>query len=349
MPVVISGTNGVTFPDSSLQAAAASPNVLKNRLVNGSFGIAQRGTSFTSTSSLNNDDTYNLDRWFVLSDGNDIVDITQETSTVPTNELTAIALDVETINKKFGIAQIIEQVNCIGAIGNTVTLSFQAKVSATTKLDNVKCAIVAWSGTADSVTSDIISAWGAEGTNPTLIANATYENTPVNLNLTTSYATYSVSAAVDTASTKNIIVFIWSDVTDTTLGDFLYITNAQLEVGSTATPFERRLYNQELANCQRYYELLGGGSFIGRATNATSIEGSSIFCVTKRASPTMTFVNGTSTLLELSIAIRSFTSISGTTNINGAYMVLAGSSGLTSPNLCIFYNNNAIVSMSAEL
>ena len=28
MPVVLSGTNGVTFPDSSLQAAAASPYVL---------------------------------------------------------------------------------------------------------------------------------------------------------------------------------------------------------------------------------------------------------------------------------------------------------------------------------
>jgi hypothetical protein len=28
MPVSISGTNGVTFPDSSLQAAAASPYVI---------------------------------------------------------------------------------------------------------------------------------------------------------------------------------------------------------------------------------------------------------------------------------------------------------------------------------
>jgi hypothetical protein len=28
MPVTISGTNGVTFPDSSLQAAAASPYVI---------------------------------------------------------------------------------------------------------------------------------------------------------------------------------------------------------------------------------------------------------------------------------------------------------------------------------
>jgi hypothetical protein len=117
----------------------------------------------------------------------------------------------------------------------------------------VKCAVIAWSGTADSVTSDIISAWEAEGTNPTLIANATYENTPANLNVTTSWATYSVTANVDTASTANIIIFIWSDVTDTTAGDFLYITNAQLEIGTSATPFERRLYNQELANCQRYY------------------------------------------------------------------------------------------------
>jgi hypothetical protein len=214
--------------------------------------ISQRNTSYTSVNSENNDDTYVLDRFYILSDGNDVIDVTQ-TTTVPTGSKYSIGLDVETINKKFGIAQIIENTNCVDAIGGAVTVSFKAKVSSTTKLDNIKCAIVAWSGTADTVTSDIISAWGAEGTNPTLIANATYENTPVNLNLTTSYATYSVSAAVDTASTTNIIVFIWSDVTDTTLGNFLYITNAQLEVGSTATPFERRLFNQELANCQRYF------------------------------------------------------------------------------------------------
>jgi hypothetical protein len=248
--MVISGSDGITFPDSTNQFSGAYFG-FKNRLINGDFSVAQRGTSFVS--GANNDDTYNLDRWYVLSDGNDAVDITQDTTTVPTNQLTAIALDVETTNKKFGIAQIIEQVNCVGLIGNTVTLSFKAKVSSTTKLDNVKCAIVAWSGTANTVTSDIISAWGAEDTNPTLIADATYENTPANLGVTTSYATYSVSAAIDTASTKNIIVFIWSDVTDTTAGDFLYITDVQLEVGSVATPFERRPYGTELQLCQRYF------------------------------------------------------------------------------------------------
>jgi hypothetical protein len=234
-------------------SVAASVN--KNYLINGGFAVAQRGTSFTSTGGANNDDAYTLDRWYILSDGNDVIDVTQDTTTIPTNGEFAIALDVETVNKKFGIATIIENKDVIGLVGNTVTFSFKAKVSATTKLDNVKAAIVAWSGTADTVTSDIISAWGAEGTNPTLIANATYENSPVNLNLTTSYATYSVSAAVDTASTQNLILFIWSDVTDTTLGDFLYIAESKLEVGSSATAFVYAggTFQGELAACQRYY------------------------------------------------------------------------------------------------
>ena len=246
--VQFEGYDGAAWGTIGGDSSLAGTN---NAIINGSFALAQRGTSFVA--GANNDDSYNLDRWYVLSDGNDIVDITQDTATVPTNGKYAIALDVETVNKKFGIAQIIEADSCIGLIGDQVTLSFKARVSSTTNLDNVKAAIVAWSGTADTVTSDIISAWGAEGTNPTLIANATYENTPVNLNLTTSYATYSVTATVDTASTKNIVVFIWSDVTTTSPDEFLYITDVQLEVGPVATPFERRPIGTELALCQRYF------------------------------------------------------------------------------------------------
>ena len=268
----------------------------RNHLINGAFAVAQRGTSFTSSDSANNDDTYVLDRWYILSDGNDIIDVSQETSTIPTNGKYAIALDVETANKKFGIAQIIEGKNCVGLIGDTITFSFKAKVSDTSKLDNVKAAIVSWSGTEDSVTSDIISAWGNEGTNPTLITNATYENTPANLSLTTSYATYSVSANIDTSGANNIIVFIWSDVTDTTAGHFLYVTDCQLERGNTATPFEHRSYGDELVRCQRYYEI---GNFYVYIT--TSSPGSynpdgifqGEFKVQKRAAPTMTKTNYT--------------------------------------------------------
>lgn len=246
-------SNNISNPIASINGGQLAG--FRNAIINGSFMVAQRGTSFDSTTTpANGDDTYLLDRWILLAEGSDTVDVAQST-TAPTNGLYSISLDVETANRKFGILQIIEQKNCIGLIGNTVTLSFKAKVSATTNLDNLKAAIISWDGTADTVTSDIISAWGSEGTNPTLVANWTYENTPANLNPTTSFASYSVSAAIDTASTKNIGVFIWSDVTTTTTGsvDILYIADVQLEIGSTATTFERRPWGLENLLCQRYY------------------------------------------------------------------------------------------------
>jgi len=283
-------------------ATPASGAVSKNYLLNGGFAVAQRGTSFTSTGGANNDDAYTLDRWYILSDGNDAIDVTQDTTTVPTNGQFAIALDVETINKKFGVATIIENKDCVGLIGNTVTFSFKAKVSSTTKLNNVKAAIVAWSGTADTVTSDIISAWGGNGVTPTLIANATFENTPANLSLTTSYVTYSVSAAVDTASTKNIILFIWSDVTDTTLGDFLYIAESKLELGSSATAFEYAggTIVGEISSCQRYYYRAvntgNPGSFgVGMSYAATNAIVNIPFPTTMRTRPTALETSGTAT------------------------------------------------------
>ena len=330
--LISKGTGEITANVNGSDVFNASSSFgFKNRIINGDFKIAQRGSVYAS--GENNDDTYNLDRWYVLSDGNDIVDISR-TTTVPTGAKNSIGLDVETINKKFGIAQIIEQSNCYDAIGGNVTLSFQAKVSSITKLDNVKCAIVAWSGTADTVTSDIISAWGVEGTNPTLIANATYENSPVNLNVTTSFASYSATANVDTASAKNIILFIWSDVTDTTLGDFLYITNVQLEKGSTATSFDVRPYTTELQLCQRYYSIgsinNGGGAGFkyGLAANANMFNSTHTFPVEMRDAPTIAL--GTPTYSNCSSISASFDGTYSneafvtrvTVTANGAYRAL---------------------------
>jgi hypothetical protein len=343
-------------------SAPASGGVNKNYLINGGFAIAQRGTSFTA--SNNNDDAYTLDRWYILSDTNDVIDVTQDTTTVPTNGQFAIALDVETVNKKFGIATIIENKDCVGLIGNTVTFSFKAKVSSTSKLDNVKAAIVAWSGTADTVTSDIISAWGAEGTNPTLIANATYENSPANLNLTTSYATYSVSAAVDTASTKNIILFIWSDVTDTTLGDFLYIAESKLELGSSATAFQYSggTIQGELANCLRYFKQYSAAdsanlifSPIAITANSAQATGPIPLVVSMRAIPSLSVsAVGDFSLSDgtVSFASTSITLSSSFSSTDGAVVTVGNAGTMSHPGAPFRLEANttsARLNLSSEL
>lgn len=266
-----------TLVDPVINSVSGGPLAFRNRIINGDFKIAQRGTSFTG-GTLNADDKYTLDRWYILSAGSDTIDVTQNTADAPVAGQSCIALDVETTGQKFGIAQIIEASNCVDLIGNTVTLSFKAKVS-NARIDTVKAAIVAWSGTADSVTSDIISAWNANGTTPTLIANAIFENTPADMGVTTSWGEYSVSADVDTAGAKNIIVFIWSDdATNPLAGDFLYITDVQIERGASATVFERRDRSIELTMCQRYFERInpgpGGGDGLFRIFGVSISQGS---------------------------------------------------------------------------
>jgi hypothetical protein len=256
----------------------------RNRLINGDFRVAQRGTSFVA--GANDDDTYNLDRWYVLSEANDTVDITQA-SVAPTGGLFSIGLDVETINNKFGIAQIIETRNLVGVVGSQCTLSFKFRTSGSS-IGNVKAAIIAWTGTSDVVTSDFVSAWNADGVAPTLIANAVYENTPINLNPTNDWQTASITALVDAAGTNNIAVFIWCDDKTTTLADFLYVTDVQFEVGSVATAFERKIFSDVLLECQRYFisESVNSQVLVPVFGNSNGMSNS--YPVKMRVSPTLT-------------------------------------------------------------
>ena len=279
----------------------------KNALINGDFRVSQRGTSGTAaytaaTTPANNDDTYLHDRWLLLSDGNDIVDVSQSTE-APDGFLLSCALDVETVNKKFGIFQPIEQKNCQHLVDETVSLSFYAKVSDITKLDNIKAMIVSWDGAADTITSDIISAWNAEDTTPTLVANWTAENTPSNLGVTASWVKYSIpNVSIDTAGAKNIGVFIWSDGFCDTVATFLYITGVQLEKNTVASDYEWRNITDELIKCQRYFcksydqdtfggVILAGAANInidGVANSDHNIQINCDFPVTMRSTPSIT-------------------------------------------------------------
>ena len=293
---IIRGGLKVAMPASSIEVAGR-----RNHLDNGDVTVWQRGTTHTSVGTFqNSNDAYIADRWYLLSDGNDIVDV-DKTQDSPGGLGYCLRLDVETVNKKFGVAQIVESIHCEGLAGQTVTLSFWAKVSATAKLDNIKAAVVSWTGTADVVTSGLVSAWGAEGTNPTLIANATYENTPANLGVTTSWAQYSITCAVDTSGAKNIVVMIWSDVTDTTLGHFLYVTDVQLSRSATALPFERLPITTQEVRCMRYFEVLQGSSvyIYGTIGNLSYVYW--YYKVRKRQTPTFTNISGNFTVDNSSV------------------------------------------------
>jgi hypothetical protein len=111
-----------------------------------------------------------------------------------------------------------------------------------------------------------------------------------------------------------------------TSGATFYITGVQLEIGSTATPFERRLYNQELANCQRYCEVQGRIGTRSIAAFGFYETTTTVNCVLnytqKRATPTVTVTNGGG-------SANSFASSQATSTIN---TVTAGS---IQTNLCL--------------
>ena len=247
-----------------------------NKIINGNFAVNQSSALFTtsytdSTPITNSDDTYLFDRWKLLSDGDDIVDVVSigrtmgsrdfgansAPSYLPSETGFAMAMDVETANKKFGQAQFIESMNCNDLRGQTCTLSWKARAEVGQTSTSIKAAVIGWFGTSDTITSDIISAWNSEGTDPTLVANAEYLNVPSNILLNSTMKTYSLKVNVP-VGIKNVIVFIWNDMSDgdvgTTVGDFIFLSDVQLERGDFENPrFQNETYDATLTKCQRYY------------------------------------------------------------------------------------------------
>jgi len=79
-----------------------------------------------------------------------------------------------------------------------------------------------------------------------------------------------------------------------TAGNNFFLTGVQLEVGPTATEFERRSFGDELRLCQRYYQV-SATAFAGRSSlaGANFVESASSFKVDMRTAPTCTVYNCT--------------------------------------------------------
>jgi hypothetical protein len=310
MTVSISGTNGVTFPDSSLQTAAASPYVLKNRIINGDMRIDQRnaGASVTIPAAL----TYTLDRWQAQSEQASKYSVEQTITGVAaptgfTDYLGATSLSAYSVltDDRFVIRQIIEGFN-VGDLGfgtanaKTVTISFWVRSSLTGSFGGYIGNSALDRAYPFSYTISAANTWEQKSVTIAGDTSGTWlTNNGVGLRLGFSLgvgATYTGTGGAWASS--QILAPTGSTSVVGTSGATWYITGVQLEVGTTATPFERRLYNQELANCQRYYYRISPSAAAqlygsGFASTTTVFRNIIQYPVTLRDTPTALEQSGT--------------------------------------------------------
>ena len=261
--------------DSSLWTAGYSAG--KNKIINGDFGIWQRGTSFTSNSA------YNADRWWNERNGSGATyTISQQTFTPATAPVAGyegtyylrINQSVAGTGSTYSVfGQKIEDVRTFA--GQTVTMSFWAKAGSTITLP----------------TLEMYQDFGSGGSGGVQTSFAT------SVSIGTSWTRYTYSATVPSISGKTIgtgsyLRFsIYLPLNQTFIFD---LWGCQLEAGSTATPFQTATGTKqgELAACQRYYYRTNPLTqayqdiAVGQAASTTDVRFVLRFPTTMRSTPT---------------------------------------------------------------
>ena len=306
MTTLISGTGGITFPDASIQSAAASPYTLKNKIINGDFRIDQRnaGAEITPT-----DGQYTLDRWVCFQSQASKYKFQQNAGSVTpplgfTNYAGITSLSsYSVLSGDYNIfRQVIEGYNVAdlgwgAANAKTITISFWVRSSLTGtfggSLQNSAqdrnypftytiSSANTWEQKTVTIAGDTSGTWLTTNGYGIILnfgigIGSTYSGTAGAWSTTTYYSATGATSVVGTN------------------GATFYITGVQLEQNTTATPFERRLYNQELANCQRYYHKFIQGSFVNLTGNFSYYIP---WKVSMRVAPTPTTSGGTASAVS---------------------------------------------------
>ena len=336
---------------------------LRNLITNPEFSVAQRGAGpFTSTSvPVNNDDTYLIDGWVFLAEGADACDVSSSTSGLPTGSLAGARakciLDIETANLKFGVIHFLENKDALEIIGGTASLSLKARYVGGTSVSTCRADILAWSSTADVVTSDVVSTWDATDAGVTLVANWTSEGS-VTFTPTTSWAEFKLeNVSIDTASATNVAVFIWADdTTATTAGEFLELTDVNLVRGAIATPIVRRSFALELKSAQRTFRRFGGVTN-APITNGGWITGASqalipLIFPTMRTTVAATFSATAGDYTVSNVTSAACSSISAANPSSESFVIVAGTAAVMVAGqgaYLIATNTTGVINVSAEL
>jgi hypothetical protein len=334
--------------------------------------IDQRNAGSSIATTSDSAETYTLDRWYYRNLVASKYTIQQNAASVTpptgfTNYLGCTSTSAYTVGAAefFTIGQAIEGFNVADldfgkATAKTITLSFQVRSSLTGTFGGV----VANSG----FTRTYPFTYSIPVANTWTTVSITISGDTSGTWLTTNGIGLNVRFSLGAGSTYSGTAGAWGSVTVVsatgatsvvgTNGATFYITGVQLEQNTSATPFERRLYNQELANCQRYYYLHANGDqkviALGSYYDATSIDVAVPYKVSMRTTPTVVQTTGTNyyqinrnstgdAFNSFSIADRITTEtiqITATANISGT----AGQVGLVVTN-----NASASLAFSAEL
>ena len=297
----------------------------RNLVYNGSFEVAQRGTSFSVTTSYTD---YTLDRWRFYNANGGAHTATQST-TVPNNSFkNSFKLDCTTADTSLGAgdyniyAQLFEGQDLIRAGYGTssakkLTLSFWVRSN---KTGTYYAELQLNSGGQASVPYTINAADTWE--HKTCTFNGKTDSAPAYDNSVEMYLYFWLAAGSGFSSGTNSSG-AWGttaanrvpgqvNFADSTSNEW-YITGVQLELGDAATPYEYRSVGQELALCQRYYyktynsDVVPGtntavGTVSFMATSSTYGFGGGRMPVYMRANPTAVVYSQTGTVGSVSAA-----------------------------------------------
>ena len=308
--LTISTAQNATFAGSVTASSITATNTvvmgssfLRNRIINGDMRIDQRnaGASVTPT-----DGAYGLDRWrFGLTQASKITAQQNAGSVTPptgfSNYLGITSSSAYSIvsGDIFMISQRIEGFNTADlawgtANAKTVTLSFWVYSSLTgtfggSFINSAASRSYPFTYTISSAnTWTQISVTIAGDTTGTWIGATNGIGIQVNFGIgvgTTYSGTSGAWAATGYYSATGAQSVVGTN------GATFYLTGVQLEIGTSATPFERRMYGQELALCQRYYESTGQSVYVANMSDGYG-RAYYFFKVTKRATPTIVNTGG---------------------------------------------------------
>jgi len=291
---------------AALAAYGSNSPSNRNRIINGDMRIDQRnaGASVTVNDAAK---FYPVDRFFGLGQSADGVFTLQQSSTAPAGFTKSIIATVTTADASVGatqqyyISQRLEGFNTADFAWGTasavaVTLSFWTRSSLTGTFGGALQNDAQDRSYPFTYTISAADTWEQKTINIAAITTGTWETTTnsgirlyFDIGMGSTYlGTAGAWASADyrgATGQTNIIA---------TSGATFYITGVQLEVGSVATPFEHRMYGQELALCQRYYVKDAGETLPGPYVNASGAVVGSAYAnwmlpVDMRAAPTCTF------------------------------------------------------------